>query len=54
VDNVWKIIYVFLGFALFIGIITHGRGFATVAGSIFSGTNSLGQTLIAGNVPYGT
>lgn len=50
----WKALYIFLAFSLIIGIITHAQGFATAAGSLFTGTNSLGQTLEAGNIAYGS
>jgi hypothetical protein len=53
-DNFWRALYVFLGFALLIGIITHAQGFATAAGSLFTGANGLGQTLEAGNISAGS
>lgn len=38
------VLWLIIGF-VFIGVITHAYGFATAAGTLFSGTNTLGKTL---------
>jgi len=50
--NFWKLLTLFFLGALVVLIITHPKGFATSAGSLFTGVNSLGLTL-AGEVPKG-
>jgi hypothetical protein len=43
----WGILtIIFLGF-IFVAVLLHARGFALAAGTLFSGVNSLGQTLEA-------
>lgn len=43
--DVWYIITLFLLGSLVVLVVTHPQGFATSAGTIFSGFNSWGQTL---------
>jgi hypothetical protein len=38
------ILWLIIGF-VFIGVLTHAYGFSLAAGTLFSGTNSLGKTL---------
>jgi hypothetical protein len=38
------VLWLIIGF-VFIGVLTHAYGFATAAGTLFSGTNTLGKTL---------
>jgi hypothetical protein len=43
----WKILtLIFVGF-LFVLVITHAKGFSTVAGTLFTGVNGLGTILTA-------
>lgn len=52
-DKFWKAAYFVLGGALFIGIITHPKGFATAAGTLFAGGANIASTLEAGNIKTG-
>lgn len=52
-DQFWKLLTLFFLGALVVLIVTHPKGFATSAGTIFTGVNSLGLTL-AGEVPKGS
>lgn len=45
-------LWLVIGF-VFIGVITHANGFATAAGTLFSGTNTLGKTLEGQGVASG-
>jgi hypothetical protein len=38
------VLWLIVGF-VFIGVLTHAAGFSLAAGTLFSGTNSLGATL---------
>lgn len=38
------ILWLILGF-VFVAVLTHAAGFATAAGTLFTGTNNLGKTL---------
>jgi hypothetical protein len=49
-DKISKLITVFFVGAIIVLIVTHAQGFATSAGSIFTGINSLGTTLTGTNV----
>lgn len=41
----WGIVTIaFLGF-IFMGVLLHAKQFSTAAGTLFSGTNTLGKTL---------
>lgn len=37
-------LWLIVGF-VFIGVLTHAKGFSIAAGTLFSGTNNLGKTL---------
>lgn len=52
--NAGKLITLFFMGALVVLVVTHARGFATSAGTIFSGINGLGQTLTGANIKAGT
>jgi hypothetical protein len=52
VGNAFKLLTLFFLGALVVLVVTHPKGFATSAGSLFTGVNSLGLTL-AGEVPKG-
>lgn len=53
-NQFWKILtLVFLGFIL-IGVLTHAVGFSQSAGTIFTGINTIGSTLEAGNIKQGS
>jgi Flp pilus assembly pilin Flp len=49
-DQVSKLITIFFIGAIAVLVVTHAQGFATSAGSIFTGINSLGTTLTGTNV----
>jgi hypothetical protein len=56
-DKISKLITIFFVGAIIVLIVTHARGFATSAGSIFTGINGLGTTLTgqritAGELPW--
>lgn len=54
VNNFWKVLtLVFLGF-IFVAVMTHAKGFSTAAGTLFTGVNTLGSTLEAGNIKAGS
>lgn len=46
------VLWLVIGF-VFIGVITHANGFATAAGTLFSGFNSLGQSLEGSGIASG-
>lgn len=48
-DSIWGIITLFFMGALAVLVITHARSFQIVAGTMFSGVNSLGTTLTGAN-----
>jgi hypothetical protein len=53
-SDFWKILtIIFLG-AIFVAVLTHANGFATSAGTIFTGINGLAGTLEAGNIKAGS
>lgn len=53
-NNFWKILtLIFLG-AISVAVLTHAKGFATSAGTVFSGVNGLATTLEAGNIKAGS
>lgn len=53
-NDVWKILtIVFLG-AIFVAVMTHAKGFATAAGTLFSGVQGIAGTLEAGNIKQGS
>lgn len=54
VNQFWKILtIVFLGF-IFVAVMTHAAGFSQAAGTIFTGINTVGSTLEAGNIKAGS
>jgi hypothetical protein len=44
-NNFWKILTLFFLGAIFLAVMTHAAGFSQAAGTLFSGTNTLGRTL---------
>ena len=48
--DVAKLVTIFFVGTIVVLIVTHAQGFATSAGSIFTGVNSLGTTLTGTNV----
>lgn len=53
-DKFWKFVYLFLGLSIVVLIITHAKGFATSAGTLFTGLNGLGTTLTGASIKGGT
>jgi len=53
-NNFWKVLTLFFLGAIFVAVMTHAKGFSTAAGTLFTGVNSLGQTLEAGNIKQGS
>jgi hypothetical protein len=53
-NNFWKILTLFFLGAIFVAVMTHATGFSTAAGTLFTGVNSLGSTLEAGNIKAGS
>lgn len=50
----WKLLtLIFLGF-LFVLVLTHSKGFATAAGTLFTGVNNLGTTLTGAKIKSGS
>lgn len=49
-DKFWKGVYIFLGGALVVLVVTHASGASSVFGTLFSGLNGLGTTLTGANV----
>jgi hypothetical protein len=45
VQNLWKLLTLFFLGAIFVAVMTHAKGFSAAAGTLFTGVNSLGQTL---------
>jgi hypothetical protein len=52
-SNFWKVLTLFFLGAIFVAVMTHSRGFSRAAGTLFTGVNSLGTTLEAGNIKAG-
>lgn len=52
-DKISKLISLFFVGAIVVLIVTHSKGFATSAGSIFTGVNSLGTTLTGQRIGAG-
>lgn len=52
-DKVSKLITLFFLGCLLVLIVTHSRGFATSAGTLFSGVNGLGTTLTGQRITAG-
>jgi hypothetical protein len=53
-QNFWRVVTLFFLGAIFVAVMTHARGFATAAGTLFTGVNSLGSTLEAGGIKQGS
>lgn len=53
-NNFWKVLTLFFVGAIFVAVMTHSKGFATSAGTLFTGVNTLGTTLEAGNIKAGS
>jgi hypothetical protein len=54
VNNVWKLLTLFFLGAIFVAVMTHAKGFSQAAGTVFTGLNSMGSTLEAGNIKQGS
>ncbi len=53
VSDFWKILTLFFLGAIFVAVMTHASGFSKAAGTVFTGVNSMGQTLEAGSIKAG-
>lgn len=53
-NNFWKVLTLFFLGAIFVAVMTHAKGFSTAAGTLFTGVNTLGKTLEAGNIRQGS
>lgn len=53
-NNFWKVLTLFFLGAIFVAVMTHALGFATAAGTLFTGVNNLGTTLEAGKITAGS
>lgn len=49
----WKVLTLFFLGALVVLVVTHSKGFATSAGTLFTGINSLGTTLTGQRIKAG-
>lgn len=47
-DRFWRIITLLLLIFAFVAVLTHAAGFSQASGSLFSGFNTLGQTIETG------
>jgi hypothetical protein len=47
-DDFWKILTIFFIGAIFVSVMTHASGFSSAAGTLFTGVNGMGSTLING------
>lgn len=54
VNNFWKVLTLFFLGTIFVAVMTHAKGFSTAAGTLFTGVNTLGKTLEAGNIKAGS
>jgi hypothetical protein len=52
-NNFWKVLTLFFLGAIFVAVMTHATGFSKAAGTVFTGVNTLGTTLEAGNIKAG-
>lgn len=48
-EKAWKFLYIFLFGSLVVLAVTHAKGFATSAGSLFSGFQGFGTILTGSN-----
>lgn len=53
-SDFWKVLTLFFLGAIFVAVMTHAKGFATSAGTVFTGIQGLGTTLEAGNIKQGS
>jgi hypothetical protein len=53
-NQFWKVLTLFFLGTIFVAVMTHALGFAKAAGTLFSGVNTLGTTLEAGNIKAGS
>lgn len=53
-NNFWRVLTLFFLGAIFVAVMTHAKGFSTAAGTLFTGVNTLGTTLEAGNIKAGS
>lgn len=53
-NNFWKVLTLFFLGAIFVAVMTHAQGFSSAAGTVFTGLNSMGSTLEAGNIKAGS
>lgn len=52
-DKVFKLIALFFVLSIGVLVVTHAKGFATAAGTVFTGVNSLGTTLTGAKIKGG-
>lgn len=52
-DKVFGLVTLFFIGALFVLAVTHAKGFATAAGTVFTGVNNLGTTLTGSKIKSG-
>jgi hypothetical protein len=53
-NNFWRVLTLFFLGAIFITVMTQPKGISTAAGTLFTGVNTLGSTLEAGNIKRGS
>lgn len=53
-DKFWGLITLFFLGAIFVAVMTHATGFSSAAGTLFTGVNSMGQTLEGGSIKAGS
>lgn len=53
-DKFWGVLTLFFLGSIFLAVMTHAKGFATAAGTLFTGVNTLGGTLVGGNIKQGS
>jgi hypothetical protein len=53
VKDFWKLLTLFLLGSLVVLVVTHSKGFALSAGTLFSGVNALGTTLTGQRIKAG-
>jgi hypothetical protein len=53
VKDFWKLMTLFFLGCLVVLVVTHSKGFATSAGTLFTGFNSLGTTLTGQRIKAG-
>lgn len=53
-DKFWAWLTILLFAFVAVAVLTHAYGFSLAAGTLFSGLNTLGTTIEAGNISSGT